>query len=84
MRSSLTLIITLFAGGLASAQVTLDKSTLKVSMDIGTDLAELFRIYPPSSVVTLTIFEGHIDDPDGEFLAVWAGLTRVLQPWEVT
>ena len=52
---------------------TLDKSALKIGMDIGTDLAELFRIYPPSNVVTLTIYEGHIDDPDGEFVVVWAG-----------
>lgn len=52
---------------------TLDKSSLKIGMDIGTDLAELFRVYPPSDVVTLTIYEGHVDDPDSEFLAVWAG-----------
>jgi hypothetical protein len=52
---------------------TLDKSALGLNLDVGTDLAELFRIYPPSSVVTLTIYEGHLDDPDEEFLVVWAG-----------
>lgn len=52
---------------------TLDKSSVKISLDVGTDLAELFRVYPPSSVVTLTIYEGHLDDPDGEFIVVWAG-----------
>jgi hypothetical protein len=52
---------------------TLDKSALRINMDVGTDLAELFRVYPPSNVVTLTIYEGHLDDPDGEFLVVWAG-----------
>lgn len=52
---------------------TLDKSALKVTTDIGTDLAEIFRVYPPSSVVNLTIFMGHIDDPDDEFLAIWVG-----------
>jgi hypothetical protein len=52
---------------------TLDKSAVRMSFDVGTDLAELFRVYPPSSVVTLTIYEGHIDDPDGEFIVVWAG-----------
>lgn len=52
---------------------TLDKSAIQMSLDIGTDLAELFRVYPPSSVTTLTIYEGHIDDPDGEFIVVWAG-----------
>lgn len=52
---------------------TLDKSSLQISLDIGTDLAELFRVYPPSNVVTLTIYEGHLDDGDEEFVAVWAG-----------
>lgn len=52
---------------------TLDKSAIKISLDVGTDLAELFRVYPPSSVVTLTIYEGHIDDPDSEFIVIWAG-----------
>lgn len=52
---------------------TLDKSAIKISLDVGSDLAELFRVYPPSSVVTLTIYEGHIDDPDGEFVVIWAG-----------
>lgn len=52
---------------------TLDKSAIKINLDVGTDLAELFRVYPPSSVVTLTIYEGHVDDPDGEFVVIWAG-----------
>lgn len=63
-------------GGIV-ANGTLDKSAIKVSLDIGTDLAELFRVYPPSSVVTLVIYEGHVDDPDGQFVVVWAG--RVVQ-----
>lgn len=52
---------------------TLDKQALKLNLDVGAGLAEIFRIYPPSDVITLTIFEGHLDDPDGEFLAVWGG-----------
>lgn len=52
---------------------TLDKSAIRISFDVGTELAELFRVYPPSEVVTLTIFEGHIEDPDGEFNVIWAG-----------
>ena len=52
---------------------TLDRTAINIGMDIGTDLAEEFRIYPPSSVVNLVIYEGHIDDPDGEFVVVWAG-----------
>lgn len=52
---------------------TLDRSALGLRLDIGTGLAELFRVYPPSSVVALTIFQGHIDDPDEQFLAIWSG-----------
>lgn len=55
------------------ANGTMDRSALGLRLDVSTDLAELFRIYPPSSVVTLTIFSGHVDDPDGQFVAVWAG-----------
>jgi hypothetical protein len=52
---------------------TLDKSAIRISLDVGTDLAELFRVYPPSSVVQLIIYEGHIDDPDDQFVVIWAG-----------
>lgn len=52
---------------------TLDKSSVRLSLDVGTDLAELFRIYPPSRVVSLFIYEGHIEDPDEEFIVIWAG-----------
>lgn len=52
---------------------SLDKSALRIETDIGTDVAELFRVWPPSSVVTLVIAEGHVGDPDSEFLVTWAG-----------
>lgn len=52
---------------------TLDRANLKVTTEIGTEVAELFRVYPPSSVVTLVIAEGHVGDPDEQFLVTWAG-----------
>lgn len=52
---------------------TLDRSAIKITTDVGTDLAELFRVYPPSSVVTLVIRHGHLGDVDEEFVVVWAG-----------
>lgn len=58
---------------------TLDRATLKVSTDIGTGVAELFRVYPPPYVVALTIFEGHLDDPDEEYLVTWAGRVIAAQ-----
>ena len=56
-----------------STSGTLDKVTLSVSLPHDTEIAELFRVYPPSDVVTVTVFQGHYDDPDAEFLAVWTG-----------
>jgi hypothetical protein len=58
------------------ADGTLDRSAIKINFDIDTGIAELFRVYPPSNVVTLVIYHGHLDDPDGAFSAVWSG--RVL------
>lgn len=55
---------------------TLDKSALNVSTAGSNAIAELFRVYPPVQVVTLVIRQGHIGDPDNEFLAIWSG--RVL------
>jgi uncharacterized phage protein (TIGR02218 family) len=55
---------------------TLDKSNLTIRTPFDTGLADLFLVYPPSSVVTLVIKQGHISDPDQEFLAIWTG--RVL------
>lgn len=52
---------------------TLDKSALRIATDVGTGLAELFRVYPPPYVVSLIIRQGHIEDVDDEFLVVWAG-----------
>lgn len=56
-----------------STSGTMDKVTLSVSLPHDTAVAELFRVYPPSDVVTITVFQGHYDDPDAEFLAVWTG-----------
>jgi hypothetical protein len=52
---------------------TLDKSSIKINIDVGSEVAELFRVYPPAYVVSLIIKQGHIGDPDSEFLVIWAG-----------
>lgn len=55
---------------------TLDKSDITVTMAIGDpDMDTMFLAYPPSQVVNLTIFEGHIGDavtPEN-FPASWMG-----------
>lgn len=58
------------------ASGTLDKSQMTVSTSVDTEVAELFRVYPPSRIVTLVIREGHLNDPDADYPVIWAG--RVL------
>lgn len=53
---------------------TLDKATLNIRLPLGTEIAELFRVFPPSDVVGITIFQGHYGE--SEFLAIFVG--RVL------
>lgn len=57
---------------------TLDKSDVTVSMSLGSEVDQLFLAYPPSQVVNLTIFEGHVGDPVTEenYPAIWLG--RIL------
>lgn len=62
---------------------SLDRSTMAVTIPMGTAVAELFRTFPPSATVTLVIKQGHIGDPDSEFLVVWSG--RVLSAhWKLS
>lgn len=64
-----------------NASGTLDKTTLEIRTDRESEVAELFRVHPPSNTVRLTILQGHMDDPDKEFLVIWTG--RVLNvKWE--
>lgn len=58
------------------ASGTLDKTTLEVSTRYDSPLSNLFRHYPPSQVVTLTVLRGEADDPSQEFSVIWAG--RIL------
>lgn len=58
------------------ASGTLDKTALDVSTRYDSPLAELFRQYPPSQVVTLTVLRGEADDPNQEFNVIWSG--RIL------
>lgn len=59
-----------------NASGTLDKQMLNIDTDKDSPIAELFRIYPPSSPVRVTILQGHADDIDKQFLVIWTG--RVL------
>lgn len=56
-----------------TASGTLDKSTLVVKTSRAQGIADLFRNYPPSSVVNLRIRQGHTNDPSSQFLINWSG-----------
>lgn len=53
---------------------TLDKARLNIRLPLNTEIVELFRVFPPSDVVGITIFQGHAAESD--FLAMFVG--RVL------
>lgn len=52
------------------------KQELRVRAPRTIEVAEWFRVAPPSEVVTLTIYRQHDTDVDGEFIVFWSG--RVL------
>lgn len=52
---------------------TLDKATIKITLDIGSEIAEIFRVYPPAYTVSLIIRQVHVDDPDQDYKVIWAG-----------
>lgn len=54
----------------------LDKAALAVTMPADTALSQLFRVYPPSEVVSVFVFQGHANDDDTEWLVGWSG--RIL------
>lgn len=54
---------------------TLDKSTLTITLPSDNDVVELFRVYPPSGIVAVSVFQGHAEY-GVDFKAVWIG--RVL------
>ena len=61
------------------------QNEIKLKIPLSHEIAELFRIYPPTQVVTVTIREGHVPNPgdpagwaDGDnFPVSWTG--RVLE-----
>ena len=59
-----------------TSNATLDSSSLELSMAADLEVVKLFTEYPPTTPVTLRIFQGHLNDADNQFLAIWNG--RVL------
>jgi len=59
--------------GATSNSGTMDKTALEITMPHLAKIPQLFRVYPPSSTVSLTILQGQLGDPDNQFVAVWVG-----------
>lgn len=64
--------------GTLSQDGTLDKSNLSINMALGTPLDDMFLAYPPSQVVNMTVFQGHVGDEliQSNYPALWMG--RIL------
>ena len=60
---------------------TLDRSSLEIRLARNNAIAEMFRVYPPNFVVTLTIYQGEAEDPDADWKAMWSGRV-VACGWE--
>lgn len=59
-----------------ASEGSLNKQSMDVVVPENSEIAMIFRFYPPSYVVTLEIFEGHFDDRERHFVQIWEG--RVL------
>jgi hypothetical protein len=55
----------------ADGKLTRNSTEIRTSDD--TALADLFRLYPPSRVVTVAVYAGHDGDPDEQFLLDYSG-----------
>lgn len=62
--------------GEISSTIENSQSMLPISIPHTLPVAELFRVQPPSAVVTLSVFALQLDDPDNQFITIWLG--RVL------
>lgn len=49
------------------------KSTINVKFPKSNVFASQYLTYPPDSITTLTIYRGHLDDPDQQFIVYWRG-----------
>ena len=64
------------ARGEVASSGTLDKANLDVTIQVATDVTELFRQYPPSYTMGLIMYQGHVNDRSSDFRGFWSG--RVL------
>lgn len=44
------------------------------------EFSQLFFGYPPEEITTVTIFRGHLEDPDDEYILYWKGRVSGIKP----
>lgn len=65
------------SAGKIAASGTLDRKTLELRVPTTAGIAQLYRAYPPSYPISMTIFRGHINEgAPVEWRSIWVG--RVL------
>ena len=59
--------------GEISASGSMDRSTVELRSPKTNELFELFRVYPPSYRVAVTIMKSHFGDQDAGVVTIWSG-----------
>lgn len=50
-----------------------ERASLDIAMPLSAGIAEMFTAFPPTQVIGVTIWSGHLTDPDQQFRVVWVG-----------
>lgn len=58
-----------------------DNSSLAINVPIGNPVAELFKVYPPSEVVSATVFCENVIDDSSDYVVFWKGRITSAQ-WQ--
>lgn len=68
-------------GKIVASTENASKNSLDINLPGSAAVCDLFQITAPPGAVTLTVFQGHLRDPDGEYLAIWTGRITACS-WE--
>ena len=55
------------------ASGSLDNTGMEIDISPNASIVAYYQAQQPSQVATMTVYQGHVDDPDNQFLVVWSG-----------
>lgn len=58
----------------------LQKNVISIKLPSTAALAQTFNTFYPERVTSLTIYHGHLTDPDQQYIAVWKGKVTAAEP----